>query len=58
MVVKCEGCGKWFEDVFRSTICPHDAFPANMGDNTFEIHDEAYLSDVEPDPALIFAAHQ
>ena len=48
MVVQCSDCKKWFEDVYRSTICPHDAFLANDGQNNFSVHDDAYLSNVAP----------
>ncbi len=48
MVVKCPKCEIWFNDVYRSTICPHDAFPANDGNNNFHVHDDAYLSPDAP----------
>ena len=50
MIVECRmpGCMKWFDDEFRSTICPHKAFPANDGSNNFTVHDDAYLSDTAP----------
>ncbi len=58
MVVKCLSCGLWFEDVYRNTVCPHAAFPANDGENNFAVHDDAYLSADEPSPDVIFAAHK
>lgn len=45
MIVKCNNCSMYFDDEFRSTICPHETFPANDGLNNFEIHEDAYLSD-------------
>ena len=48
MVVYCEDCERYFEDEFRSTVCPHNAFPANDGDNNFTVHDDAYLSEPLP----------
>lgn len=47
MIVLCFKCGMHFEDQFRTTICPHEAFPANDGNNNFKMHDDAYLS-LEP----------
>ena len=38
MVRKCENCDWTYDDEFRSTICPHDLFPANDGQNNFTIH--------------------
>ena len=43
MIVACQTCGLRFEDYYRSTLCPHDAFAANDGNNVFSIHDDAYL---------------
>lgn len=43
MIVECETCGSKFEDEYRTYICPHEAFPANNGDNTFTVHKDAYL---------------
>lgn len=45
MIVKCEKCGKRFEDEFRRTICPHDTFLANDGQNNFTIYHDAHLED-------------
>lgn len=48
MVVRCLICKVWFDDEFRSTICLHDTFPANDGQNNFEFHEDSYLSETEP----------
>ena len=42
MIVLCDDCGLYFEDVYRSTVCPHNAFPANDGHNNFTVHEEAF----------------
>ena len=52
MIVQCTKCKKFFEDMFRSTICPHDTFPANDGTNHFYHHPEAYLSELDPEKDL------
>ena len=39
----CDDCNMAFEDVYRSTLCPHDTFAANDGHNNFAHHPEAYL---------------
>lgn len=49
MIVRCKQCQMYFEDCYRSTICPHDPFPANDGNNNFEVHNDAYLS---PEPCM------
>lgn len=41
MIVKCVACKMYFDDEFRSTLCPHDAFPANDGSNNFTVHEDA-----------------
>jgi len=46
MITRCDVCLMYFEDVYRSTICPHAAFAANDGDNYFSVHDDAYLSEL------------
>lgn len=43
MIVGCDSCGARFEDTYRSTLCPHNAFPANDGNNVFTVHEESYL---------------
>jgi hypothetical protein len=48
MIVRCDKCGKYLDDEYRSTLCPHDAFPANDGTNNFRVHDDAYLADEPP----------
>lgn len=57
MIIKCPDCSKYFEDVFRSTECPHAAFDANDGENNFSVHEESYLSEGEPPEGRIFEAH-
>lgn len=54
MIKPCADCQRWFEDQYRSTICPHQTFPANNGNNVFMHHGDAYLSDTPPgaEPAL------
>jgi RecB family endonuclease NucS len=42
MIVKCEKCEARFDDQFRSTVCPHDPFPVNNGDNTFTVHHDSF----------------
>jgi len=44
MIVKCSDCEKYFDDEYRTTICPHETFPANDGENRFVHHPESYLS--------------
>jgi Methyltransferase domain len=44
MIAQCLECGAKFEDEYRSTICPHETFPTNDGNNNFTIHESAYLS--------------
>lgn len=43
MIVQCSQCGWTYDDKFRSTMCPHDLFPANDGDNNFTIHHESVI---------------
>ena len=43
MRLQCAKCEWWFDDEFRDTYCPHEAFPANDGRNNFAKHHEAYL---------------
>ena len=50
MIVGCDSCGARFEDTYRSTVCPHSAFPANDGNNVFTIHEDSYLE--RPSPQL------
>jgi hypothetical protein len=52
MIVTCtRGCGKRFDDEYRTTICPHETFSANDGHNNFAHHPEAYL-ERQPSPAV------
>lgn len=48
MIDKCPICERWYEDEYRSKLCPHKAFPANDGNNKFGIHEDAYLADEAP----------
>ncbi len=57
MIVQCVKCDVWFEDVYRDTVCPHEAFPANDGQNNFAVHDDAYLDKDKPSQERIFEAH-
>lgn len=43
MIVFCEKCQSTYDDVYRWTICPHDTFMANDGQNNFAHHPESYL---------------
>lgn len=58
MIVQCKDCQKWYEDVYRSTECPHSTFNANDGYNKFAHHPLSYLSDVEPPMDRVFEAHR
>jgi len=44
MIRKCPTCPMYYDDEYRLTLCPHDAFPANDGANNFAVHEDAYLS--------------
>lgn len=57
MIIKCEDCVMWFDDEYRSTECPHRAFPANDGHNNFKAHDDAYLSSTPPVLTINEEAH-
>jgi hypothetical protein len=57
MIIRCQACNKYFEDVFRSVMCPHDTFMANDGNNNFAKHEDSYLSQTAPSPDRIFEAH-
>lgn len=48
MVVQCHKCNKYFEDEYRTYVCPHKAFNANDGFNNFSINNDAYLSKHPP----------
>lgn len=44
MIVKCQKCKASYDDAFRVTICPHNTFLANDGDNNFNHHPKSYIS--------------
>lgn len=48
MIVKCPHCPMYFDDEFRTTVCPHEAFSANDGRGHFKKKETAYLSEKEP----------
>jgi hypothetical protein len=48
MIVQCTDCQMYFEDCYRSTICPHETFAANDGSNNFAHHPESHLSQIDP----------
>lgn len=48
MIRSCSDCNVVYDDEFRTTICPHEVFAANDGNNAFEIHHESK----GPAPAL------
>jgi hypothetical protein len=48
MIVQCFVCQRKFDDEFRTTICPHETFPANDGENNFEHHPESHLDPYRP----------
>lgn len=48
MIVQCPTCRTYYDDTYRWTICPHDPFLANDGNNNFSTHPESYLSLVRP----------
>ena len=48
MITHCKQCLMYFDDEFRSTLCPHQAFPANDGNNNFAVYEDAYLSNSHP----------
>jgi hypothetical protein len=45
MIVLCATCRRRFEDQYRSTVCPHPAFPANDCFNNFTVHNDAFLDE-------------
>lgn len=47
MIVKCDVCYRYFDDEFRMTICPHDTFAANDGNNNFAHHPKSWLEDYD-----------
>lgn len=44
MIVACSICSSNFDDEYRYTVCPHDTFAANDGNNNFAHHPESHLS--------------
>ena len=46
MIVKCEICKARFDDEWRTTICPHETFPANDGRNNSAHNPAAFLEPV------------
>lgn len=44
MIITCPNCQRTFQDEYRTTICPHETFAANDGQNNFAHHSEAHLS--------------
>lgn len=44
MIVECKKCLRAYDDEFRWTICPHETFAANDGNNNFAHNPDAYLS--------------
>jgi hypothetical protein len=42
---QCPNCRNYYDDEFRSTICPHRAFLANDGNNNFQAHTNSTLID-------------
>ena len=51
MIVQCQ-CLMYFDDEFRSTICPHETFSANDGKNNFQHYPRSYLSPRPPSDRL------
>ena len=49
MIVQCPKCRRYFDDQYRWTICPHNTFAANDGENNFCHHFDSYLSDGPPE---------
>lgn len=52
MIIRCEKCAMYFDDEYRTTICFHDAFPANDGRNNFRVNESAYLDSEPPQEML------
>ena len=49
---------EWYDDEWRITICPHDTFLANDGENNFLRNAEAYLSKTAPLPPTLRFMYQ
>ncbi len=43
MNITCPTCQAIFDDQYRLTLCPHDTFAANDGNNNFQHHPESTL---------------
>jgi len=52
MIVRCQSCKIYYDDEFRLTECPHQAFPANDGNGNFTVHDDSYCSAECPDEPI------
>ena len=44
MIVTCPDCRWTYEDSYRWTVCPHETFEANDGQNNFAHHSESALA--------------
>jgi hypothetical protein len=44
MIVECPKCHTRYDDAYRWTICPHETFAANDGQNNHAHHPESYIS--------------
>jgi hypothetical protein len=44
VIILCSECHRRFDDQFRWTICPHQTFAANDGQNNFAHHPESFRS--------------
>jgi hypothetical protein len=51
MMVLCGECGGMYDDEFLLTICPHQAFPANDGNNNFALHEDSVVMVPKKEPA-------
>lgn len=49
MITTCNLCKATYDDEFRLTICPHNLFPANDGQNNFRLHTESVITYPEDD---------
>jgi len=48
MIVKCDNCTLYYDDEFRTTICPHETFMANDGKNNFKYYINSYIGNNPP----------
>jgi hypothetical protein len=44
----CPNCDTRYDDTFRLTICPHETFAANDGQNNFSHHPESFIVENSP----------